>query len=165
MSSTADNQQSRIRVGVGVDAHQFGDSTPCSLAGLQWPDTPRLVGHSDGDAAVHALCDAVLSACQLGDIGSLFGVDKPEMAGASGVAMIEKLREFVTTKGFIINNVALQIVGNQPKISTRRDEAQKVLSEALGAPVSVAATTSDQMGFTGRGEGIYVIANALVQIP
>jgi 2-C-methyl-D-erythritol 2,4-cyclodiphosphate synthase len=154
-----------MRTGVGVDAHQFGDSGPCSLAGLQWPDAPRLVGHSDGDAAVHALCDAVLSACQLGDVGTLFGVDQPEMAGASGIAMIEKLRDFVTAKGFVINNVALQIVGNQPKITPRRDEAQAVLSAALGAPVSVAATTSDQMGFTGRGEGIYVIANALVIAP
>jgi 2-C-methyl-D-erythritol 2,4-cyclodiphosphate synthase len=114
---------------------------------------------------VHALCDAVLSACQLGDIGTFFGVDKPEMAGASGVAMIEKLRDFVISKGFVINNVSLQIVGNKPKITPRRDEAQRVLSDALGAPVSVAATTSDQMGFTGRGEGIYVIANALVQTP
>ena len=156
---------SKLRTGVGVDAHKFGDSGPCSLAGLQWPETPRLLGHSDGDAAVHALCDAVLSACQLGDVGTLFGVDKPEMAGVSGVAMISTLREFVTSKGFVINNVALQIVGNQPKITARREEAQLVLSQALGAPVSVSATTSDQMGFTGRGEGIYVIANALVQIP
>ena len=154
-----------MRTGVGVDAHQFGESGPCSLAGLQWPDAPRLVGHSDGDAAVHALCDAVLSACQLGDVGTFFGVDKPEMAGATGVVMIEKLREYVTAKGFIINNVALQIVGNKPKITPRREEAQKVLSDALGAPVSVAATTSDQMGFTGRGEGIYVMANALVVAP
>jgi 2-C-methyl-D-erythritol 2,4-cyclodiphosphate synthase len=154
-----------MRTGVGVDAHQFGDSGPCSLAGLQWPDAPRLVGHSDGDAAVHALCDAVLSACQLGDIGTFFGVDAPEMAGASGITMIEKLRDFVTAKGFVINNVSVQIVGNQPKITPRRDEAQRVLSAALGAPVSVAATTSDQMGFTGRGEGIYVIANALVIAP
>ena len=154
-----------MRTGVGVDAHQFGDSGPCSLAGLQWPDAPRLVGHSDGDAAVHALCDAVLSACQLGDVGTFFGVDAPEMAGASGIAMIEKLRDFVIAKGFVINNVSLQIVGNQPKITPRRDEAQNVLSAALGAPVSVAATTSDQMGFTGRGEGIYVIANALVIAP
>ena len=156
---------SKLRTGVGVDAHKFGDSGPCSLAGLQWPETPRLLGHSDGDAAVHALCDAVLSACQLGDVGTLFGVDKPEMAGVSGVAMISTLREFVTSKGFVINNVALQIVGNEPKITARREEAQLVLSQALGAPVSVAATTSDQMGFTGRGEGIYVIANALVQTP
>ena len=156
---------SKLRTGVGVDAHKFGESGPCSLAGLQWPETPRLLGHSDGDAAVHALCDAVLSACQLGDVGTLFGVDKPEMAGVSGVAMISTLREFVTSKGFVINNVALQIVGNQPKITARREEAQLVLSQALGAPVSVAATTSDQMGFTGRGEGIYVIANALVHTP
>jgi 2-C-methyl-D-erythritol 2,4-cyclodiphosphate synthase len=154
-----------MRTGVGVDAHQFGESGPCSLAGLQWPDAPRLVGHSDGDAAVHALCDAVLSACQLGDIGTYFGVDTPEMAGAAGIAMIEKLRDFVTAKGFVINNVSLQIVGNQPKITPRRDEAQRVLSAALGAPVSVASTTSDQMGFTGRGEGVYVIANALVIAP
>jgi len=156
---------SKLRTGIGVDAHQFGDSGPCSLAGLQWPDAPRLLGHSDGDAAVHALCDAVLSACNLGDIGTFFGVDTPEMAGATGVAMIEKLRTFVTAKGFLINNVSLQIVGNQPKITPRRAEAQKVLSDALGAPVSVAATTSDQMGFTGRGEGIYVIATALVLAP
>ena len=156
---------SKLRTGVGVDAHKFGDSGPCSLAGLQWDDAPALVGHSDGDAAVHALCDAVLSACQLGDVGTFFGVDTPEMAGATGVVMIAKLREFVTSKGFVINNVSLQIVGNRPKITPRRDEAQKVLSDALGASVSVAATTSDQMGFTGRGEGIYVIANALVQIP
>ena len=156
---------SKLRTGIGVDAHQFGDSGPCSLAGLQWSDAPRLVGHSDGDAAVHALCDAVLSACNLGDIGTFFGVDTPEMAGATGVAMIEKLRTFVTGKGFVINNVSLQIVGNQPKITSRRDEAQKVLSDALGVPVSVAATTSDQMGFTGRGEGIYVIATALVLAP
>ena len=156
---------SKLRTGVGVDAHQFGDSGPCALAGLSWSDAPRLVGHSDGDAAAHALCDAVLSACQLGDVGTFFGVDLPEMAGASGVAMIEKVREFVTSKGFLINNVALTIVGNQPKITPRREEAQKVLSDALGAPVSVAATTSDQMGFTGRGEGIYVIANALVVAP
>jgi 2-C-methyl-D-erythritol 2,4-cyclodiphosphate synthase len=156
---------SKLRTGVGVDAHKFGGSGPCALAGLQWPETPRLLGHSDGDAAAHAVCDAVLSACQLGDVGTFFGVDTPEMSGASGVAMIEKLRDFVTAQGFVINNVSLQIVGNQPKITARRDEAQKVLSDALGAPVSVAATTSDQMGFTGRGEGIYVIANALVQIP
>jgi len=156
---------SKLRTGVGVDAHQFGDSGPCAIAGLLWDEAPRLIGHSDGDAAVHALCDAILSACQLGDLGTFFGVDKPEMAGATGVAMISTLREFITAKGFVINNVALQIVGNTPKITVRRDEAQKVLSNALGAPVSVAATTSDQMGFTGRGEGVYVIATALVQIP
>lgn len=155
---------SKLRIGVGVDAHQFGDSGPCALAGLMWPESPRLVAHSDGDAAVHALCDAVLSACQLGDIGTLFGVGKSEMAGASGIEMIEKLQTHITKHGFKVINVSIQIVGNQPKIASRREEAQNVLSQALGAPVSVSATTSDQMGFTGRGEGIYVVANALIEI-
>ena len=94
---------SKLRTGIGVDAHQFGDSGPLALAGLSWPETKKLVGHSDGDAAAHAICDAVLSACQLGDVGSFFGVDKPEMAGASGVVMISAVRDFVTAKGFAIN--------------------------------------------------------------
>ena len=156
---------SKLRTGIGIDAHQFGESGPLALAGLAWPETKKLVGHSDGDAAAHAICDAVLSACQLGDVGSFFGVDKPEMAGASGVEMITKVRDFVVEKGFVINNVAVQIIGNTPNISSRRDEAQLVLSKSLGAPVSVSGTTTDAMGFTGRGEGICAIATALVQIP
>lgn len=156
---------SKLRTGIGIDAHQFGESGPLALAGLSWPETKKLVGHSDGDAAVHAICDAVLSACQLGDVGSFFGVDKPEMAGASGVEMMTKVRDFVVEKGFVINNVAVQIIGNTPNISSRRDEAQLVLSKSLGAPVSVSGTTTDAMGFTGRGEGICAIATALVQIP
>ena len=156
---------SKLRTGIGVDAHQFGDSGPLAFAGLVWPETKKLVGHSDGDAAAHAICDAVLSACQLGDVGSFFGVDKPEMAGASGVVMISAVKDFVVAKGFVINNVAVQIVGNSPNISSRRQEAQDVLTKALGAPVSIAGTTSDAMGFTGRGEGVYAIATALVQIP
>jgi 2-C-methyl-D-erythritol 2,4-cyclodiphosphate synthase len=156
---------SKLRTGIGIDAHQFGDSGPLALAGLVWPETKKLVGHSDGDAAAHAICDAVLSACQLGDVGSFFGVDKPEMAGASGVEMMTKVRDFVVEKGFVINNVAVQIIGNAPNISSRRDEAQLVLSKSLAAPVSVSGTTTDAMGFTGRGEGICAIATALVQIP
>ena len=114
-----------------MDAHQFGDSGPCALAGLIWPESPRLVAHSDGDAAVHALCDAVLSACQLGVVGTLFGVGKSEMAGASGIEMIEKLRAHIINHGFKVINVSIQIVGNQPKIATRREEAQNVLSKFM----------------------------------
>ena len=157
---------SKLRTGIGIDAHQFGDSGPLALAGLVWPETKKLVGHSDGDAAAHAICDAVLSACQLGDVGSFFGIDKPEMAGASGREMITQIRDFLAKRsGFVIHNVAVQIIGNAPNIQSRREEAQIVLTESLGAPVSVSGTTSDAMGFTGRGEGICAIATALVQIP
>ena len=156
---------SNLRIGVGVDAHKFGSDGICNLAGLQWPEAKVLVGHSDGDAAAHALCDAVLAAAGLGDVGEVFGIDKAEWAGASGVKMIEHLRSLLDSKSIKINNVSLQIIGNMPKISKRRAEAQQVLSDALGAPVTIGATTTDTMGFTGRGEGVFVIANALVQLP
>ena len=135
------------------------------MAGLIWPDANRLEGHSDGDAAVHALCDAVLSAVGLGDVGQVFGIDKPEWKGATGVEMIKHLRQLIESKSITISNVSLQIVGNKPKISTRRAEAEALLSECLGAPVTIGATTTDTMGFTGRGEGVFVIANALVRLP
>ena len=135
------------------------------MAGLSWPDANRLEGHSDGDAAVHALCDAVLSAAALGDVGKVFGIDRPEWQGASGVQMIKHLRQLIESKSITISNVSLQIVGNKPKISTRRAEAEALLTDALGAPVTIGATTTDTMGFTGRGEGVFVIANALVQLP
>lgn len=155
----------KLRTGVGVDAHKFGDTAPCYLAGLEWPEANRLAGHSDGDAAVHALCDSVLAAAGLGDVGKVFGIDQPEWQGASGLQMIAHLRTLIDGKAIKINNVSLQIVGNSPKISKRRDEAEQVLSKALGAPVTIGATTTDTMGFTGRGEGVFVIANALVQLP
>ena len=155
----------QLRTGVGVDAHKFASNGPCQLAGLEWPDANRLDGHSDGDAAVHALCDAVLSAAGLGDVGQVFGIEKPEWKGASSLQMIAHLRSLISEKSIHVNNVSIQIVGNAPKISKRRDEAQQVLSNALGAPVTIGATTTDAMGFTGRGEGVFVIANALVQLP
>ena len=132
---------------------------------MSWPDANRLEGHSDGDAAVHALCDAVLSAAGLGDVGQVFGIGKPEWKGATGAEMIKHLRHLIESKSITISNVSLQIVGNKPKISTRRAEAEALLSECLGAPVTIGATTTDTMGFTGRGEGVFVIANALVQLP
>ena len=147
---------------MGTDVHAFGGDGTLWLAGLEWPGERGLQGHSDGDAVAHAIVDAVLAAAGLGDIGTHFGTAQPEYAGAHARTFLARTRVLVEDAGYTIGNVSVQVQANRPRFAGRRTEAEAVLSEALGAPVTVSATTTDGLGFTGAGEGVAAYAVALV---
>ena len=150
------------RVGTGLDVHAFDDTSDLWLAGLHWPGERGLSGHSDGDVAVHAVCDALLGAAGLGDVGGTFGTSDVRFAGAHGDVFLAETLRRVTEAGFSVGNVSLQIIGNRPRFAPRRGEAEALLAGLLHAPVNIAATTTDALGFTGRGEGIAATATALL---
>lgn len=158
------NLLSNLRVGTAFDAHQIQAGKECWIAGILHDGQDGCEGHSDGDVVSHAVVDAVLSACNLGDLGSFVGVGRPEYDGVKGAQLLKELRELLDTHGHRVINVSAQLIGQTPKMGPVREKAERALSEALGAPVAVSATTTDHMGFTGSGQGRAAIATALVQL-
>jgi 2-C-methyl-D-erythritol 4-phosphate cytidylyltransferase/2-C-methyl-D-erythritol 2,4-cyclodiphosphate synthase len=156
--------EAQTLTGIGTDTHRFTDNPhkKLYLGTVEWPGERGLDGHSDGDAVSHAIVDALLSAAGLGDIGSNFGVDRPEFAGANGSVFLIETKKMLTERGFEIGNISVQIVANRPKVAPHRERTESALSEILGCPVSLTATTTDGLGFLGNSEGVAAVASALV---
>lgn len=153
-----------LRIGIGTDVHRLAEGRPMRIAGLDWPDEEMgPEGHSDGDVVLHAACDALLSAAGLGDLGSNFGTSEPQWAGAPGRDLLAETLRRVRADGWEVVNIAVQLVGNRPRLGSRRDEAQSAITERHGVTVSLTATTTDGLGLTGRGEGLAAIATALLR--
>lgn len=168
MTFSSFSSTSPFHVGHALDVHAFAHSAdpvrPLMVACLEWPGELPLEGHSDGDVAAHAICDALLGAAGLGDLGTNFGTSKPEWAGASGETFLREVRQMLHDSGWTIGNVHVQVVGNRPRMKNRLAEASEHLSQILQAPTSVSATTTDGLGFTGRGEGLMAQASALIVV-
>jgi 2-C-methyl-D-erythritol 2,4-cyclodiphosphate synthase len=153
----------RLTIGIGTDVHAFSTRPPAHVAGLEWPQVPALAGHSDGDVVAHACADALLNAAGLGDLGALIGTDRPQWRAAAGAVILQEVAAHLRAGGFEPVNIGVQMVGNQPRLGPRREEAARVLTQAAGCPVHLSATTTDGLGLTGRGEGLAAIATALVR--